>query len=158
MKRVAARHRRRPCAPACTGIGRTGRAAESERQRADAVASAGRTPADSTSSGARRRAERVDDRAAQHLVDERLIEEAHFRLRRMDVDVHAIGRQLDEQVHFRAALLDRRDAVGLLNRVRDRAVATIAAVDEDVLRPAHGSLLAERGDEAAIRDAGRRPS
>ena len=52
------------------------------------------------------------------------------------------------------ALLDRRDAVGLLNRVRDRAVADDAPVDEDVLRTAHRALLAERRDEPADGDAG----
>ena len=38
--------------------------------------------------------ERLAERAAQHLVHERLLEEPHLRLRRMDVDVHAIGRNL----------------------------------------------------------------
>jgi hypothetical protein len=97
----------------------------------------------------RRVAERIDDRAAQDLVDQALIEESHFRLGRMNVHVHAIGRQLDEEVHLGAAFLDRRDAVGLLNRVSDRAIAHHAAVDEHVLRSAHGPLLAERRDETA---------
>ena len=97
-------------------------------------------------------AQRVHDGAPQNLVHEPLIEKPHFGLRRMHVDVHAIGRQLDEQMHFGAALLDRGDAVGLLDRVRDRAVAHHPAIDEHVLRAAHGPLLAERGDIAAHRD------
>ncbi len=57
--------------------------------------------------------QRIAETAPQHLVDERLFEEPHLRLRRMHVDVDAVRRNLDEQVHLRAALLDRRDAVGL---------------------------------------------
>ena len=100
-------------------------------------------------------AERVGERAAQHLVHQRLLEEAHFGLGRMHVDVDAVGRNLDEQMDLRAALLDRRDAVGLGNRVRDRAVPDDAAVDEDVLRAAHGPVIAERRDVAVNRDARR---
>ena len=55
-------------------------------------------------------------------------------------------------MHLRAALLDRRDAVGVDDRVRDRAVLDDAAVDEDVLRPARRPLLAERGDVAEHRE------
>jgi hypothetical protein len=102
-----------------------------------------------------RRAECVDDGPPQHLVHQALIEKAHFRFRRVHVDVDAIGRQLDEQVHLRAALLDCRDAVGLLDGVRDGAVADDALVDEDVLRPARGALLAERRDESAHAQPGR---
>ena len=97
-------------------------------------------------SGARALPERFAERAAQHLVHQRALEEPHFRLRRVDVHVHAIGRDAQEQVDFRAALLDRRDAVGLDDRVRDRPVLDDAAVDEDVLRAAGRSLIAERGD------------
>ena len=99
--------------------------------------------------------ERVAERAAQHLVHERLLEEPHLRLRRMDVDVDAVGRNPDEQVHLRAALLDRRDAVGLRNRVRDRAVLDDAAVDEDVLGAADRPLVAERRDVAVNLQAAR---
>ena len=81
-----------------------------------------------------------------------LIEEPHLGLRRMHVDVDAIGRQVDQEVHFGAALLDRRHAVGLLNGVGDRAVTDDAAVDEDVLRAARGTLVGKRGHEAAHRD------
>ncbi len=93
-------------------------------------------------------AERVAERAAQHLVDERLFEKAHFRLGRVDVDVDTIRRNPDEQVHLRTALLDGRDAVGLGDGVRDRPVLDDAAVDEDVLSPADRPLIAERGDVA----------
>ena len=92
--------------------------------------------------------ERVAERAPQHLVHERLLEKPHLRLRRVHVDVHAIGRNPDEQVHLGAALLDGRDAVGLRNRVRDGAVLDDAAVDEDVLGAADRPLVAERRDVA----------
>ncbi len=65
----------------------------------------------------------------------------------MDVDVHRVERHVDEQVHLGAALLDRRDAVGVDDRVRDRAVLHHAPVDEHVLRPARWSLLRQRGHE-----------
>ena len=58
------------------------------------------------------------------------------------------GANLHEQVHLRAAFFDRRDAVGLGDGVGDRAVLDDAAVDEDVLRPAHRALIAERRDVA----------
>ena len=48
------------------------------------------------------------------------------------------GAIAQEQMHLRAALLDRRDAVGLGDRVRDRAVLDDAAIDEDVLGAADG--------------------
>ena len=48
----------------------------------------------------------------------------------------ALRRHLEEQMDFRAAFLDRRHAVGVDDRVRDRPVLDDAAVDEDVLRPA----------------------
>jgi hypothetical protein len=71
----------------------------------------------------------------------------------MHVHVDAIGWQLDEQMHLGTPFLDRRDAVGLLDRVRDRAVANDPAVDEDVLRASHRPLLAKRGDEPDDGDA-----
>ena len=86
--------------------------------------------------------------AAQHFVHQRLLEKPHLRFRRMHVDVHAIRRNADEQVHFRAALLDRRDAVRLGYRVRDRPILDDAPVDEDVLRAAHRALIAECRDVA----------
>ncbi len=58
------------------------------------------------------RAQRIDNRAAQDFMHQPLIEEPHFGLGRMHVHVHAIRPELDEQMDFRAALLDRRDAVG----------------------------------------------
>ena len=58
------------------------------------------------------------------------------------------GGDAQEQVDLRAALLDRRDAVGLDDRVRDRPVLDDAAVDEDVLRAAGRALVAERRDVA----------
>ena len=92
--------------------------------------------------------QRLAERAAQDLVHQRVLQEPHFRLRRMDVDVDAIRRDAQEQVDLRAALLDRRDAVGLDDRVRDGPVLDDAAVDEDVLRAAGRPLVAERGDVA----------
>ena len=88
-------------------------------------------------------AERIAQRAAQHLVHQRLLEKPDLRFRRMHVDVDPVGRNPDEQVDFGAPLLDRRDAVGLGNRVRDGAVLHDAAVDEDVLGAAHRPLIAE---------------
>ncbi len=73
----------------------------------------------------------------------------------MNVDVDPVGRNLDEQVYFGTALLDGRDAVRLGNRVRDGAVPDDAAIDEDVLRPAHGTVIAERRHVAVNRNARR---
>ena len=100
-------------------------------------------------------AERVHQRAPHDFVHERLLAEAHFRLRRVHVDVERVGRHLDEQVHLRAALLDRRHAVGVDDRVRDRPVLDDAAVDEDVLRAARRPLLGQRRDVAGQPDAAR---
>ena len=98
-------------------------------------------------------AERVHQRAPHDLVHQRLLAEPHLRLRRMHVDVERVGRHLDEQVHLGAALLDRRHAVGVDDRVRDRLVLDDAAVDEDVLRPARRPLLGQRRDVAGQPDA-----
>ena len=90
--------------------------------------------------------ERVAERPPDHLVDERLVAEPDLRLRRMHVDVHRVERHLDEEMHLRTALLDRRDAVGVDDRVGDRPILDDAAVDEDVLRPARRPLLGQRRD------------
>ena len=90
--------------------------------------------------------ERVHQRPAHHLVNQRLLAEADLGLRRMDVDVDRLRRHLEKEMHFRAALLDRRDAVGVENRVRDRLVLDDAPVDEDVLAPRVGPCSASAGD------------
>ena len=90
----------------------------------------------------------VSQRAPQHFVHERLLEKPHFRFRRVNVDVHSIGRYLNEEVHLGAALFDRRDTVRLGNCMGDRAVLDDAAVDEHVLRTAHRALVAECGNVA----------
>src|SRR6185436_26201 len=88
--------------------------------------------------------ERVAKRTTYQFVDERLVAEADLRLRRMHVDVHRVGRHLDEEMHLRAALLDRRHAVGVDDGVCDRPILHDAPVDEDVLRPSRGTLLGQR--------------
>jgi hypothetical protein len=98
------------------------------------------------------RAEGVNHRPSQDLVDETLVEKPHLGLRRMHVDVNSIGRQLDEQVHFGTPFFDRRHAIGLLDRMRDRSIPNDTAIDEDVLRSANRPLLGEGGDEAAHND------
>ena len=100
-------------------------------------------------------AERVAERPANHLVDVRLIAEAHLRLRRVDVHVDRRRRHRDEQVHLGAALLDRRDAVGVDDGVRDGAVLDDPPVDEDVLRAARRPLLGQRRDVAQHLDVAR---
>src|SRR4029453_398523 len=64
---------------------------------------------------------------------------------RVDIDIHSIRRDPDEQVHFRAAFLDRGDAVGLGNRVRNGSILDDPPVDEDVLNAADGALVTENG-------------
>ena len=102
----------------------------------------------SVSSGAGPLPKRVAEGVADDFVHQRLLAKPHFRLRRVHVDVHAIGRHLEEQMHLGTALLVRRHAVGVDDRVRDGAVLDDAAIDEDVLRTAHRALLRQRGDEA----------
>ena len=93
-------------------------------------------------------AERVAERPPNHLVDVRLVAEAHLRLRRVDVHVDRRRRHRDEQVHLGTALLDRRDAVGIDDGVRDGAVLHDPPVDEHVLRAARRPLLRQRRDVA----------
>ena len=52
-----------------------------------------------------------------------------------------------------AALLDRRDAVRLHDRVRDGAILDDTAVDEHVLRPTNRTLVAERRNIAVNHQA-----
>ena len=142
---VPARRRVRPVRPAARETSR--------RRRSAAAASIGccalnGAAARACSSGAGPRPSASPSVAADHLVDVRLVAEPHLRLRRVHVDVDRVARHLDEQVHLRAALLDRRDAVGVDDGVRDRPVLDDAAVDEDVLRPARRPLLGQRRDVA----------
>ena len=88
-------------------------------------------------------AERIGQRPPQHFVNERLLQKADFRLGRMHVDVDTVRGHVDEEVDLRAALLDGGNAVGIDDRVGDRAVLDDSAVHEDVLRAAHGSLIAQ---------------
>ena len=101
-------------------------------------------------------ADGVGDRVLDRLVNEGLIAEPHFRLRRMHVHIDAIGGNLEEEMHLRAAFLDRRVAVRLDNRVRDRLVLHDAPVDEDVLGASRRPLLGKRGHEAFDAEAGQR--
>ena len=71
----------------------------------------------------------------------------------MDVHVHPVGSDPEEQVHFRASLLDRRDAVGFDDGVRDRPVLHDAAIDEHVLGAADRPLIAEPRHVAFDRQA-----
>ena len=66
----------------------------------------------------------------------------------MHVHVERCRRHRDEQVHLRAPLLDRRDAVGVDDGVCDGAILDDSPVDEDVLGAARWPLLGERRDEA----------
>ena len=51
-------------------------------------------------------------------------------------------------MHFWAALLVRRHAVGVENGVRDRPILDDPPVDEHVLRAADRALLGQRRDKA----------
>ena len=104
--------------------------------------------ASSCSSGTQAATERVAQGAANHLVHVRLIAEAHFGLRGMHVHVHGRRRHRDEQVHFGAAFLDRRHAVGVDDGVRDGPVPDDPPVDEDVLRAARRTLFRQCGNIA----------
>ena len=92
--------------------------------------------------------QRVQQRTPHHFMDQRLLPEADFGLRRMDVDVDRVRRHLDEQVDLRTAFLDRGHAVGIDDRMRDGAILDDPPVDEDVLRPARRPLLGQRRDVA----------
>ena len=132
----------------CAGVPRRARAADAHRRRRP-------RPLAETQARHGRLAQRVDQRPPQHFVDQPRLEEPHLRLGRVDVDVDAVRRQLEEQVDLGAALADRRGAVGVDDRVLQRPVADDAAVDEDVLRPADRALLGQRRHEAGDADARR---
>jgi hypothetical protein len=67
-------------------------------------------------------------------VDGARIAEAHLDFGRMYVDVHAAWIDLEEQQPGGLALAVQLVAVSLAHRVREHAVAHVAAVDEQVLR------------------------
>ena len=92
-------------------------------------------------------ADGVGDGVLHRFVNEGLVAEPYFSLRRVNVDVDAVGRNLEKEVDLRAAFLDRRVAVGLDNRMGDRLILDDAPVHEDILRPARRSLLCQRRDE-----------
>ena len=97
--------------------------------------------------------QRIHQRSAHDFVNERLIAEAHFGFGRVDVDVHGVRRHLDEQIHLGTSFLDRGDAVGVDDGVRDRPVLDDATVDEHVLGAACRPLFGKRRDEAGQTDA-----
>jgi hypothetical protein len=93
--------------------------------------------------------ERLAERAPEHFMDQRLFEEPHLGFRGVDVDIDAVRRDPQEQVHLGASLLDGGDAVRLDDRVRDRPVLDDPAVDEHVLH-APGRPLVPQGGGVAL--------
>src|SRR5262245_17160171 len=89
----------------------------------------------------------VADGTAHQLVNDRLLAKAHFRLRWVDVDVHAFRRNFQEQVDLGTSLAIRGDAVGIEDRMGNRAVFDDAAVDEDVLGAAGRTRFGKRRNE-----------
>jgi hypothetical protein len=99
--------------------------------------------------------QRIGNRTPYDFMHERLLAKSHLCFRRMHVHIDLIRRHLDEQMQLRAPLAVRRDAVGVEDRMRDRAVLDDATVDEDVLRSARRPGVCKRSDEAAHRDDAR---
>ena len=75
-------------------------------------------------------------RAEQLAVEPAAVLEADFLLRGMHVDVDQLGRHVEPQEANRLPAREQQAAVGLAERVLQRAVADRAAVEEQVLHPA----------------------
>ena len=99
--------------------------------------------------------ERRADRLAHRLVHLARIAKAHLDLGRMDVDVDALRRDLDEQQVGRLAAAVQDVVVGGAHGVRDQLVAHVAAVDVHVLQVGAGARRLGRAG-AAARSPGRR--
>jgi hypothetical protein len=117
--------------------------------------------------------QRLLHRAPHRLVQRAAVAEAHLDLGRVHVDVHAVGRQLQEEHVARLAAAVQLVLVGRAHRVRDQPVAHVAAVDEQVLlvgpaarrlgpadaalqlqRPVAGRQRAAGGDEVGAQHVG----
>ena len=98
------------------------------------------------------RREHVLHRALDGLVDRARIAEAHLDLGRVHVDVDARRVDLDEQHVGRLLLAVQHVLVGGAQRVRDQAVAHVAAVDVDVLVVAARARRGGQADAAADGD------
>ena len=79
--------------------------------------------------GGQRMARRADDEAAHQPG----IAEAHLGLGGMDVDVHLLRRQLEEQRHHGMAVAGEEILIGAAHRALQQAVAHRPAVDEEEL-------------------------
>ena len=88
------------------------------------------------------------DAAPHDFMDERLIRKPDFGLGGMHVHVDAVERDLEEEMNLRAALLDRGRLVGVDDRVGNRLVLHDAAIHEQVLRAARGSLVGQGRHDA----------
>ena len=81
------------------------------------------------------RAEALPDRADQQTAHEAGVAKAHLRLGRVDVHVHLLGRDLQEQRGHRVAIARQQVAIGGAQRALEQPVLNRATIDEQVLRP-----------------------
>ena len=73
------------------------------------------------------------------------VAETNFRLGRVNVDVDAVSRQLDKQMHFGGSRLEGGVSIRIMDGMSDRPVSHHATVHEHVLRPAGRPLIDQRG-------------
>ena len=72
------------------------------------------------------------DRLPHEIVHDRLLAKAHFRLRRVHVDVDFAARQVEEEQYDRVNRGRQNISVSRDDGVLDETVADQASVDEDV--------------------------
>ena len=82
------------------------------------------------------------------IVDQARLAETHFVLGRMHVDVHARRVEPQEQHVRRLAAMEQHVGIGLLDRMRDAAIAHRAAVDVQVLLVGAGAVVGRLRDPA----------
>jgi hypothetical protein len=91
---------------------------------------------------------------AQHVaVQPPAVLKADLELGGMHVHVHGVGRQVDPQEGDRVATRKQQSSIGLAQRVLQRAVADVPAVEKQILHPRVRAAVAGVGHEAPQVDA-----
>src|SRR5439155_2668735 len=77
------------------------------------------------------------------------VAKTHLNLRRMDVHIHMIGRQFQEQERDGVSAGHEQAAIGFLQGVAETAVANPSAIDEQILHLGVAALVRRIGNVAA---------
>ncbi len=82
------------------------------------------------------------------MIESLAVAETNLALRRMNIDIDHLGRQVQKEKRDRVTPRHEQAAIGFLQGVSQAAVADPAAVDEQILQAGVAAVARRVGDEA----------